>query len=468
MTDTPQDGLDAPKIKEKRSDLSFSRTLLYSLGSGAGLFLYNTFNTFIQFFYVTEIGLPAQWVGRGLFAFGFWNAVNDPIVGWIADSKKSAMGRRKWFIRTIAIPVAVAFMAVWIPPFNVQEHGLLTVFVYFLIIISVYDVLQSLITLNVDALLPEMFQEANARLNAAVTVTVIGSVFGGIAVAIAPLVYGNFGWTALGVVWGIFAACLYFASLPGIHEDPMYAEAEEASIGERLRLIFQNRTFLVVILMNTTYRMILAALVASLPFFAEYVLLVGAASTTQLVIAFVLAYTIAMIIWQPVFKRIGTRNALLLSVILFSASSLPILFVDTLTQSMLVIALIGFGISGPSLVGLNIIFADVVDEDYVKTGVRREGMYRGLLGFVFRWPPAFAALIIGELLRISGFDANIDPISQPEAVANSIRSFVAYTPFIFALITAVILYFYPLHGERLHEVQRGVQIRNEELEDKNS
>jgi hypothetical protein len=62
-------------IPEKsKYENTFLRTFLYSLGSAAGLFLYNTFNSFVSFFYTDAMGLPAQWVGRGLFAFGFWNA----------------------------------------------------------------------------------------------------------------------------------------------------------------------------------------------------------------------------------------------------------------------------------------------------------------------------------------------------------------------------------------------------------
>jgi GPH family glycoside/pentoside/hexuronide:cation symporter len=461
--EVPSDNV-TPKPKSKHAGLPFSMTLLYSLGSGAGLFLYNTFNSFVQFFYADAVGLPAQWVGRGLFAFGFWNALNDPIVGWIADNKKSAIGRRTWFIRTLAIPVAIAFMAIWLPPFNIEEHGRVTVLIYFLIIISIYDVLQSLITLSVDALLPEMFQEENARLRGAVVVTVVGSVLGGAAVALAPTVYVEWGWRALAVSWGVAAASLYLVSLPGIREDPMYAEAEEAPIGQRLKIAFQNRTFLIVVGMNFMFRLVLAVLVTTLPFYTKYVIQVSERKTSQLVLVFVVGYTIAMILWQPMYKRFGTRKTLLISTTVFSVSSLPTLIVSDLWDAMVVVGLIGFGLSGPSLVGVQLIFADTVDEDFVKTGVRREGLYRGLLGFVYRFPPAFVALGMGELLELSGYNSALVVGNQPEQVAMSIRYFIALTPFFASLMAGLLVYLYPLHGERLQRIRVGVQVRNEELE----
>jgi len=47
---TPQEGEEVSKVQ----------IYLYALGSGAGLFLYNVFNSFIQFFYTAVVGLPSQ------------------------------------------------------------------------------------------------------------------------------------------------------------------------------------------------------------------------------------------------------------------------------------------------------------------------------------------------------------------------------------------------------------------------
>jgi GPH family glycoside/pentoside/hexuronide:cation symporter len=309
-----------------------------------------------------------------------------------------------------------------------------------------------------------MFQETTARLNGAVVVTVIGSIFGGLGVLLAPLVYNNFGWAALAVVWGVVAASLYLISLQGIRENPKYAEAEDAPILERLGVVLRNRTFLIVVGLNLCFRMILAVLTASLPFYTKYALN-DERAITVLVGVFLAAYTVGMIAWQPVFKRFGTRNTLLISMLVFAAASLLTLITSTVTGTMLVVALIGFGLQGPMLVGAQLLFGDTVDEDYAKTGIRREGLYRGMLGFVYRWPPAFSALLLSEFLARSGYDATVPPAMQPPLVGNSIRYFIAFAPMISALIGAALAYIYPLHGERFKQIQADVQRRNAELEE---
>jgi len=95
-----------------------------------------------------------------------------------------------------------------------------------------------------------------------------------------------------------------------------------------------------------------------------------------------------------------------------------------------------------------------VDDDYVRTGLRREGMYRGILGFIFRFPPAVAGLVLGEGLSLAGYDSDLAAGMQPEAVITVIRTFSAVLPMIAIVAGIGLLVAYPLHGERLDRIQR--------------
>jgi GPH family glycoside/pentoside/hexuronide:cation symporter len=152
--------------------MTFWRTILYAFGNAAGLLTYWTFNSFVQFFYTDVKGVSPEWVGRGWFAFGFWNAVNDPVAGWLSDRTSTRWGRRRFFIAVLAIPTSIAFALVWLPPF--EKGNNVALMVYFLVIISIYDMLQSIVTLNQDALFPEMYQETSERASGSSTRQVIG------------------------------------------------------------------------------------------------------------------------------------------------------------------------------------------------------------------------------------------------------------------------------------------------------
>lgn len=429
------------------------RTILYSFGNAAGLLTYWTFNSFVQFFYTTVMGVAPELVGRGWFAFGFWNAVNDPVAGWLSDRTSTRWGRRRFFIGLLAIPTSIAFALVWLPPF---EKGQTTaLMVYFLVVISIYDMLQSIVTLNQDALFPEMYHETGDRAGGASIRQFIGAALGtGAAVALTPTVYDNLGWDALAVLWGMAAAVMYFLSLIGIQENPVFSQQQETtSWRDQIRIVFHNRTFLIVLCINFTTRFILAVLLAVLPFYAEYVLRIEEEQLTLLLTALLAASGVSVFLWQFIIRRLGTRTSMLTSMVMAGLFAVPLLFTRSIYATATVLALLGICMGG-TVLGPDLLFAEVIDEDYVQTGRRREGMYRGILGFIFRFPPAVAGLILGEGLALAGYDSDLSVSAQPEAVATVIRLFASVLPLITLAAGVALLVAYPLYGSHLQAIQQ--------------
>jgi GPH family glycoside/pentoside/hexuronide:cation symporter len=92
------------------------RTALDKSRTGSGFFLF--------FYYVQVLGLPPELGGTAIFIAVMFDAVTDPIAGYISDAWHSRWGRRHPFMYASAVPVAIAFYFTFVPPAGLSEMQL--------------------------------------------------------------------------------------------------------------------------------------------------------------------------------------------------------------------------------------------------------------------------------------------------------------------------------------------------------
>jgi GPH family glycoside/pentoside/hexuronide:cation symporter len=116
------------------------------------------------------------------------------------------------------------------------------------------------------------------------------------------------------------------------------------------------------------------------------------------------------------------------------------------------LALRGF-VNGIAFAG-NVLFAmsmltDAMELDYMRTGLRREGMYSALYSFVEKLAAAIGPVILGFALKFAGFDPKQPPSAVTEEVRQAVLLSIAYIPAAMAIVAVLILAFYRLTQERL-------------------
>ena len=96
----------------------------FGIGQAAEGIKNNAFTLFLLFFYVQVHGLSASLAGAALFIALCFDAVSDPIAGYLSDSWRSRWGRRHPFMYASAIPLAIAFYFTFVPPDGLGQWGL--------------------------------------------------------------------------------------------------------------------------------------------------------------------------------------------------------------------------------------------------------------------------------------------------------------------------------------------------------
>ncbi|KAB8180471.1 hypothetical protein FH610_033350 [Microbispora catharanthi] len=190
-----------------------------------------------------------------------------------------------------------------------------------------------------------------------------------------------------------------------------------------------------------------ALLQAGIPFFTKYAL--GEAdSANTVILGAVFVTAIPMVyVWSRVTTRIGPRRAVLAAIVVYGAALVPFLFVGSLALAAVTGAAIGVGIAG-MLVLLEILLAEVIDDDERKTGARREGMYFGTNGFIVRWAVSLQAVVITVVLSRSGY--HIGAAVQSASVVTGVRLMMGLVPLAVLAPAFCCFLLYPLRAGAVH------------------
>jgi GPH family glycoside/pentoside/hexuronide:cation symporter len=444
--------------------LSYWQKLLYASGSLGAALSYQAFVAYIQFFYIDHLGVAAALFALGWSVYGLWNAFNDPFVGYLSDRTRSRWGRRVPWIAATAIPLGLFFYLLWMPPASLIVAGEVPLFVYFMAVVLVFDLLWTIIVMNWTSLFPEMVTSVSDR--AAVSgwrqfFSLLGLLVG---VALLPILAGA-DWSGRGTMAALFAiitTATFGLSLLGARENPAAQAAPQPPFLPALKATFRSLAFRWFLAANLFKELIFSVLAAAIPFWAKYVLRVQAPvqlgglslgvelqNSLLLGLAFVMALP-GLPIWTSVARRLGGRRGWQLAQVTFALSMLAIYFAQDFFQGAAATALTGLSLAG-LLVFPDLLISDVIDDDEHVTGARREGMYFGVNGFIIRFAFTLQGLIAGLILTGSGYvaasGADLYP-AQPDLAVWGIRFLAAGVPMLASLLVVTCLGQYRLHDPR--------------------
>ena len=73
----------------------------------------------------TDVLLIAPAVMGAIFSLSrIWDAISDPLVGYLSDRTTLRLGRRRTWILGSCLPISIGFYAVFAPPFSMQGDDL--------------------------------------------------------------------------------------------------------------------------------------------------------------------------------------------------------------------------------------------------------------------------------------------------------------------------------------------------------
>ncbi|MGJ8547951.1 MFS transporter [Winogradskyella wichelsiae] len=453
---------------------------------GLGMLANQMFPAVIGIFIVVlvkDLGFPGWMWGVVSLAPRIFDAITDPIMGYISDNTKSRWGRRRQYVFIGAIIMGVAFIIMWQ---LFRENSLDYNFWYFLLTSFMFYLGLTIFSVPYVAMGYEMSDDFHER----TSIMAVSQWIGQWAWVIAPwfwvIMYDPEWYPTADVavrelaVWVgiIFAICamvpaIFIKSRSTVNEN--YSALTIKNIGGSLKEIGDNfveafksepfkklcfATFFVFNAFNT---------VASFTFFIiVYYLFNGDAAAAGIwptlfgsIGALVTTFLVIPIV-AKMSKVLGKKQAFMVSqgISVMGYIMLWFLFIPGKPYLFLfALPFFSFGIGGLFTLMMSMT-ADVIDLDELHTGKRREGVFGAIYWWMVKFGFGIAGGLSGAILSIIGFDSLLDV--QSENAITGLRLFFSGLPILGTLVAMYIMRNYDLTEERSNKIRAELDQRKAE------
>lgn len=430
-------------------NFSMKYILAWGLLSFGSSIISGTYAALLPIFYQDYLGLDSKLILISSIVYAIWNALNDPIFGFLSDSSRSKKGRRIPFMRYTAPFLGLTFFLMWLVPVSFGDLG---IFWYMLLLMLLYDTCFTIVVLAYYALVPELSHSDSGRGQLQIALSfglLLGSMLGFLIpelvrpenTADLPQLYWGMG------ILAIICTVLMLITTFTVKERNSHRESKEEPLGlvDSIKYTFQSKSFLVVAAANFMSIFTQAIVTGGMFYLIDYVLPKDALNPIYF---FFVGMLIGVGLANVIANKIGfTQTQQLFCII----SGLGLILISITPLQLWIFAgmfIAGFGLSGP-LVITNVLFAQVSDEDELKTNHRREGAFFGTNALLTKPAQSLALALPPFLLEFSHFvtreeNGGIIFNNQPPEALLMIRFIIGLIPGIGMLLAAIILHFYPM------------------------
>lgn len=385
--------------------ISIREKIAYSMGDVSANLLATFISSYAFWFYTEVDGINALAVGTMTLIANIWDAVNDPIMGFIVDKgRPTKHGTYKPWIRRAAIPIAVFFVL----QFTVPDLGMTGKLIWVYVTYIGTDMLFTVINVPYGVLNNVMTDDMNER-TVLSTFRNIGSNVGSLIVTYAtiPLVAffggGNDvkGYQYTAILFAVISTVALYWLFYGVKERLEPAKPD-LRVGEVYKTIFRNKPALCLVvsmfLFNTTVNFKFAY---NIYYCSIYM---GRSDLTGIIGSLVFfSAMVSLVIIPKLTEKIGKRGMLLTGGAFYALTGIVFL-VSQKSVPMLYVTAVMFGLcltlSFPILWGT---IPDAVEYGEWKTGVRAPGVVYSACTFANKLAQGVSGWLVGVTLTAAGY-----------------------------------------------------------------
>ncbi len=408
-------------INESTTDRNASR-LRWSVisaygapGVGAG-YMYLLIGLYIMKF-STDVLLIAPAVMGTIFGISrVWDAISDPLVGYMSDRTRHSLGRRRLWLLLSIVPISGTFIMVFSPPASL--HGTDLIAWMAVGVIGFYSAATIFIVphMSLGAELTPNYHERSRLYGLRHAAFTIGSILALVSMQLlinaervseAAVRQTAFELSALAA---LVTAGLILYAVAKLRERPDYQGRVNASPFGAFKDVWRNHHARLVLAVSFIENIGSAVIGILTLYVAQYV--VGRPELAALIIlSYMIPSTLSVPLWIPLSRRFGKIRLWMFSMMLTGVSFGGMFSLPWLEPEIRLVVIFGLAVFAGLAAGCGGTIApsvqsDIIDYDEYMTGERKEGSYFAAFNFVHKSATGVMILITGYVLQFSGFVPN--------------------------------------------------------------
>jgi len=458
--------------------LSIREKVGYSLGDTASNLFFQTFILFLLYFYTDVFGISAAAAGTMFLVTRIWDAVNDPMMGAIADRTNTRWGKFRPYLFWLAIPFGVIGVLMFTTPDLSPAGKLIYAYITYTLAMMVYTAINVPYSALMGVITPNSMERtvvSSFRFVAAFvgmfivqySVLRLVGIFGGENEQV--------GWQWAMTVLSALAVVLFLITFATTKERVQPPKGQKNPVKQDIADLFANKPWLLIGGATIFQLTFLVMRGGSIMYYFEYfvqdqeIMLFGKThsySFGALASAFMLAGTVVTIIGAILtkwFSRTFGKSPSYYGFLGISAISIALFYFlgpkDIIL--MFVLQLVASFSVGPVSVLQWAMYTDTADYSELKTGRRATALIMSASLFALKLGVALGGAGLAWVLAAYGYQPN-----QPQTAEalKGIRLVMSVYPAIFAIIGVVLMLFYPLTNKRMVEIEAELTERRKQSE----
>ncbi len=444
-----------PKEETSRAFKWFHATSV----NGGAMAIAATISSYYSIFVQENLGLTAASLSVIMLICSLWDAINDPLMGVLADNTRSKWGRYRIYFTFTPILLFFDAILLFTNP-GLSSYG--ATFAYVLITYMLYGMIVTAYTMPQMAILPAATlndQERNKIIAMGAGVCAVAFTVASTWTPQLVAVFGNY--RNLMILYGVLAI-ISFWGLFKTGKEKYLQEVSRENPFKQLKYVFRHPQVYPVMIVWVLASVSYGFMFASSVYYAQYIWcakrvdltagedaigagIQGTISTYMGAVSFGALFS--MVVFMPVFLKVfktGYR-ALLVSQVLTVACYLVLFFFGRNNWIFcLVLSFIATLVGAMVNALVNVLVNDTIDFIMLKEGKQLNGIISSVKGFAQKCGNTVVNSGLLAILAIFGFNAQNGPFGQTAETVEAVNAVRFLVPALVSIAIIILIVFYPL------------------------